>query len=86
MKLKNLIKISKGILFIAVGILFLYVVFYDIQFVVDYDGKLIDLKGYEIWVQTNAKDYFKETILNYAFSALFIVLGILEIGEVFTNE
>lgn len=74
-KRSNSIKIIKGVVFLLLAVLFLFVTFYNIR--PEYDG----LPFREFYVQQNFNEYFKNTYLNIAFSILFAIIGILELKE-----
>lgn len=74
-KKNNSIKIIKGVVFLLLAVLFLFVTFYDIR--PEYDG----LPFQEFYVRQNFNEYFKNTYLNFAFSILFAIIGILELKE-----
>ena len=82
----NLIKLIKAAIFIVIGILFLFVVFYDIQKIIEYNGIFWGINNPMVWNYGDVFDlFFKQTIFNYIFSSLFILLGILELKEAFSN-
>ena len=78
-KKKNGIKIAKGVVFLLLAVLFLFIVFYDIN--QNYDGKPFDF----FYENRDFDEYFRNTYLNFAVSVLFAVLGILELKEGATN-
>jgi len=73
-------KIIKGLFFIAIAILFLFVKFYNI-FGDTSDADLFTDFRYDVISGLDVTRYFKETLLNIAFAILFMVVGILEIEE-----
>lgn len=84
--MKKKIKISKGVIFLLIGILFLFVTFYNIQELpFDNDYSFVDYIRLIIYSGISEKfyDFFKPTIFNYLFSLLFIALGALEIKEAY---
>jgi len=78
-KKKNGIKIAKGVVFLLLAVLFLFIVFYDIN--QSYNGRTFD----PFYVDIYFDEYFRNTYLNFAVSILFAVLGILELKEGATN-
>ena len=85
--MKKNLKISKGIIFIAIGLLFLFVTFYNVVESVNILGDEVSFfhfanyyNAYEFSNNT-LFDFVRPTILNYLFSILFIILGTIEIIE-----
>jgi len=80
MKNVNITKIIKGLVFIVIGILFMVVRFYAISSVTS-EG----IGFFHIGIYFNLEDYwdefFKPNIMNFVFSGLFILLGLIEFKE-----
>jgi uncharacterized membrane protein YcfT len=84
----NWLKIIKGLAFIGVAILFLFVMFYNIV-----NEITVELaSGEEVIIGMGAhgwyyyvERYFVEKIYNYIFSGLFFLIGIIEIKEGIKN-
>jgi len=79
------LKVSKGIIFIIIGILFLWVTFYNVKDSVDILGDDVNLfrfsYAYGVFRSTGKTlyDFIQPTIINYLFSVLFVALGFIEI-------
>lgn len=77
------LKLSKGILFIAIGLLFLLVRFYTLKEVAigEQGGNLTLYQYMNFYRELPLFKYIVETIYNYIFAILFIILGAIEIIE-----
>lgn len=70
-KKKNGIKIAKGVVFLLLAVLFLFITTYNVK-------TEISNIGFQAY-------FFAKNYLNFAVSILFAVLGILELKEGATN-
>ena len=91
--LKMNLKISKGIVFLSIGILFLFVTFYSVSnqiTVAIYDREFtfhhLFLFATGGGIDFDITDFIKANLLNYVFSILFIILGSLEITEALKDK
>ena len=79
-KINKLLKIIKGVLFIVIGLLFVFVTFYNIK----QGENLNEIMFYDF---KNQQDMvIAKTIFNYIFSVLFVMVGVLEIKEAGDND
>jgi hypothetical protein len=74
------LKIVKGIIFITIGILFLFVTFYNYHsYAIINDREFSFYEYLVIFRDYDLNHFFRETIFNYIFAILFMGLGVLEI-------
>jgi len=71
----KVINIMKGVVFLLLAVLFIFVRFYNIS------AEVNGLPYQEFYVRQYFNEFFKNTYLNYIISALFVVIGILELKE-----
>ena len=79
------IKVIKGIILIIIGIMFLFVTFYNVVESLNILGRDVTLfsftyaYGYYDGTGKTLYDFIQPTIINYLFAILFMGLGVLEI-------
>lgn len=83
----NKLKLIKGISFVVVAILFLFSKFYNITRYHTFEGNELDL--WRLSFTIGDRSYFdliwQKTIINFIFSGLFFIIGVIEIKEAVRN-
>jgi len=78
------LKLVKALIFIAIGIVFMYANFYIISWT-NADGEgFMDITRQSL-LEENWFELFKPTIISNILGTLFILLGIIEIKEAITD-
>jgi uncharacterized protein (DUF2062 family) len=92
MKKLNITKIVKGIIFVAIGVVFLFVSFYNIvptTIILNEGFENTNVGFTDVLIYLDLQDYwnefFKPNIINFVLSGLFILLGLIEFKEAFTD-